>query len=282
MQNKLVIVEGIPGSGKTSIAAFAKRLLDEKQIPNVLFLEGSLDHPADYESVAYLNEAEFTVLLDKYPTVRQILEQQLIVKGDGYFIGYRKLKLAHERDIPDALFDELVRHDIYDGLPLDTFSRLSLAKWQEFSDQACKSDQVSIFECCFLQNPLTAVIGKHNAGDAYAQRHLSAIATAIQPLHPIVVYLYQKDTRETLERVAQTRPVEWKNFVIDYLTKQGFGKANALTGYEGVIAFYEKRKSVELAFLHQLAFDILIVDNSDYDWARCEREVQGFLEAYFG
>jgi thymidylate kinase len=58
MNTKLIVVEGIPGSGKTTTANFIKELLDERNISNQLFLEGDLNHPADFESVACLDETE--------------------------------------------------------------------------------------------------------------------------------------------------------------------------------------------------------------------------------
>jgi len=42
---KLILVEGLPGSGKTSTARYVKQLLDEQNIANRLFLEGDLEHP---------------------------------------------------------------------------------------------------------------------------------------------------------------------------------------------------------------------------------------------
>jgi thymidylate kinase len=56
MQRQLILIEGIPGVGKTTTAQNIKKFLDKKGIKSKLFLEGNFDHPADYENVAYLTE----------------------------------------------------------------------------------------------------------------------------------------------------------------------------------------------------------------------------------
>jgi len=44
MRTKLVIVEGLPGSGKTTTASAIHEVLTNNYISSELFLEGNLDH----------------------------------------------------------------------------------------------------------------------------------------------------------------------------------------------------------------------------------------------
>ncbi len=74
MQTRLLLIEGIPGSGKTTTAQFAAGWLAEHGFKPRLFLEGNLDHPADFESAACLDEAEYTGLLRQFPTCHTLLE----------------------------------------------------------------------------------------------------------------------------------------------------------------------------------------------------------------
>ncbi|WP_018753592.1 hypothetical protein [Paenibacillus sanguinis] len=50
---RLILVEGLPGSGKTMTAQMIHQLYEETGWPSRLFLEGNGEHPADYEGVAY-------------------------------------------------------------------------------------------------------------------------------------------------------------------------------------------------------------------------------------
>lgn len=89
-----------------------------------------------------------------------------------------------------------------------------------------------------------------------------------------------RDVRGTLERVAAERPVAWREFVTAYLTQQAYGRARGLAGYEGVIAFYELRQTLELELLPRLGVTTLWVDPSDGDWARCHAEIAAFLKLH--
>ena len=83
--------------------------------------------------------------------------------------------------------------------------------------------------------------------------HLQRLAATVHPLDPLLVYLWQPDTRATLKRAAAVRPTEWLDFVIGYVTGQAWGSAAGQAGFDGMVAFYEMRKAIELAALPDLA-----------------------------
>ncbi|MGQ0518173.1 hypothetical protein ACT453_52205, partial [Bacillus sp. D-CC] len=51
---KLIIVEGLPGFGKSTTAKLINEILSQNKIEVELFLEGNLNHPADYDGVSSL------------------------------------------------------------------------------------------------------------------------------------------------------------------------------------------------------------------------------------
>lgn len=48
---KLILLEGIPGSGKSSAGAFVLDLLARQGIAARFWREGDFDHPADFEGL---------------------------------------------------------------------------------------------------------------------------------------------------------------------------------------------------------------------------------------
>ena len=62
VETKLILVEGLPGSGKTTTARFVADWLKQRGVETAVFLEGNLDHPADVESVSCLDEQEYANL----------------------------------------------------------------------------------------------------------------------------------------------------------------------------------------------------------------------------
>jgi len=66
-RSRLIVLEGVAGSGKSTLARFVGDLLAARGAPHRVVLEGDLDHPADYESIAWLPEPAFADLLDRHP-----------------------------------------------------------------------------------------------------------------------------------------------------------------------------------------------------------------------
>ncbi|MDH6672709.1 hypothetical protein M2277_003371 [Paenibacillus sp. LBL] len=54
------------------------------------------------------------------------------------------------------------KQDVYELL-LDLNRRLITERWEAFAEQALHEPVVMIFECCFIQNPVTVGMVKHDA-----------------------------------------------------------------------------------------------------------------------
>lgn len=90
MRTKLVIVEGLPGSGKTTTACALHEIVRNNNINSELYLEGNLDHPADYDGVASFSLSEWEQLLNTNQQWDALVSygQQ---KGDNILLPYRKI-----------------------------------------------------------------------------------------------------------------------------------------------------------------------------------------------
>ena len=280
MITKLILLEGIPGSGKSSAGDFVQGLLQRQGLPVRFWREGDFDHPADFEGVAGLSETDYQDLLARYPHLADLLHEHLTVRGADYLLSYRKLQHGHPEAIPQALVDELAGSDVYDGLPMAEYCRLALDRWRAFCQAAAQSDTVTILECCLLQNPLTVLLARHDADPQAARKHIARIATIIQPLHPLAICLSPSDARAALDRVRAERPAEWADFVTWYLTGQAYGQTHPIAGWEGVIQFYEMRQRLEVELLAGLPLPSLVIEHAGQEWERCNAEIVRFVASH--
>ncbi|HRJ58918.1 MAG TPA: hypothetical protein PLV64_21715, partial [Anaerolineales bacterium] len=67
MQSKLILLEGIPGSGKSTAGATLQKFFEDTNIPSRFWSEGDFDHPADFEGIARLSKSQFEDLLARHP-----------------------------------------------------------------------------------------------------------------------------------------------------------------------------------------------------------------------
>ncbi|WP_258296450.1 hypothetical protein [Paenibacillus peoriae] len=198
MKTKLVIVEGIPGSGKSTLSRYIHDMLNTHQIESELFLEGNLRHPADYESVACMPNEELDRLRSIYSEVFHYIDPFVSLNGNDSLIAYALAQQSAQNEIPSSLYEEIRRYEIYDGVPVEKHCELMIQRWKSFVKDQREKEKLMILECCFLQNPGCALLARHDAGDDRFIQHVSQIAEQIQELNPILFYLKQPNVREIM------------------------------------------------------------------------------------
>jgi hypothetical protein len=277
-RTKLVIIEGVPGSGKTSTARFAADWLREHGFEARLHLEGDLEHPADFESVACLSAAAYSELLEGFSAWRgalaalaELASSSQPDKQSEVFISYRKLA-----EPPAELFAALARQDVYE-LPAADFQHVTLERWQAFARAAAEDPAAYVFECCFLQNQLTSLLAVHNLDQAAIAAQVAQISQAVLPLNPLLIYLEPVSIRATLEQAVRERPREWLDFVVQYTCGQAWGKSRGLDGFEGMLRFYETRRDLEKQLFPALCADRLWLEQADLDWNSTQARFAQFL-----
>jgi DNA polymerase III delta prime subunit len=280
MQSKLILLEGIPGSGKTTAAINLQSYLENNHIPSRFWREGDFDHPADFEGTARLTKAGYQDLALRYPEMFELFQEHTSIREEDYLLKYRKLQHLHPHRIDQALIDELSRFDVYDGLPMDEYCRLALDRWQDFCEAAMDSDEISLLECCFLQNPLTVLLARHVAAPQFALQQIEKMTAIIRELNPLVIYLQPQNVTQALQHVRAERPKEWADFVTWYLTEQKYGQTHNLKGYEGVIQFYEMRQKLEIEILRSLPIHKLIIEHSGNEWEWCNSQIRTFISPF--
>lgn len=249
---KLYIVEGLPCAGKSTTSRHIAEELRRRGHSVTYRDEGSGDHPADYEFHAFLTEAQLAALDDG--ALRPIAEP---VPG-GWILPLAKLD-------SDRL-ERLLPHKIYDGLPWAAERPLMLHRWRAWAEAAARRDEISVFNCVFLQNPLCETMMRFDMPRDAICRHVEEILSVIRPLNPTIVYLKTQDAAGRIAEIARERDPAWLRAVIDYHTLQGYGKARGLTGFEGYAACLEARQSVELEILDALDVRKIILTDPFEDW----------------
>lgn len=275
MKTKLILIEGLPGFGKSTTAKLVHELLSEMKMDVELFFEGNLDHPADYDGVAYYTKQEFEEFLSCHENFKELFLSRVIKKENGYFLPYQKIRNDVGESIPTNLYNEIYQKDIYE-LPLEQNIEVITENWKSFAQNAQNGNKVYIFECCFIQNPLTVGMVKHDAEKETIVNYVMGLAKSVEGLNPILLYVDQADLDYSFKKAVQERPKEWYEGFVNYYTKQGYGKENELEGLEGTLTVLKARKALEMDVFSQLDMKKHIILN-DYKQEEYKNKLKAIL-----
>ncbi|HFJ9468629.1 hypothetical protein ACFLKZ_01050 [Bacillus paranthracis] len=264
MNAKLIIVEGLPGFGKSTTAKLINEILSQNKIEVELFLEGNLNHPADYDGVSCFNKFEFDRLVSNSGDFKEVLLKRVLKKGSNYLLPYRKIKNEFGDQFSDELCNDISRNDIYE-LPFDKNVELIADKWNDFAEIALEDDKVYIFECCFIQNPLTIGMIKYGEQKEKIINYVMKVAKIIENLNPMLFYVEQDNLELSFRKALKERTPEWSTGFVDYYTNRGYGKEHNHSGVEGTIKVLEARRNLELEIFDMLKMNKEKINNTKYE-----------------
>lgn len=264
MNTKLIIVEGLPGFGKSTTANLLYDILIEKNIDVELFLEGNPDHPADYDGVSCFDKSEFESLLVNSGNFREVISDRVTKRGNNYLLPYKKIKNEYSSNFPESLLNTIFKNDIYE-LPLERNIELITEKWRDFVEIANNENKTYIFECCFIQNPLTIGMVKYGEKKEKVISYINALAKIVEKLNPVLFYIEQDDLEFSFRKVFNERAKEWSAGFIEYYTNQGYAKMKGYHGLDGTIKVLEARRDIEREIFDMLNIKKTKIDNSQYE-----------------
>ena len=274
MQTKLILVEGIPGSGKTTIAKMISSYYRDKGANATTYPEGEA-HPADLGWIACIPLDQYDELLARYPQFKEDIKANTQIEH-----GYAMVAYLWIRDKTKVFHDEMEKYEVYDGrAEWDVFRDLHLARWQVFAKSQIAKEEIAVFECALLQNHINELLFFHSKNEAEITNHLKLLIESVMGLNPVLIYLAQPDVQETIRRVSDERTdkhghKDWMERVIGFFEHCPHGDYK---GFSGMVQAFEDRKRIELNVLPLLGIPVYTVNNPMYDWEEVWRNVLAVL-----
>lgn len=277
MKSKLIIVEGLPGSGKSTAAKMIYDILKDKEVDSELYIEGNYNHPADFDGMSYFDDEDFIKLKKAYPESADLLSSIAVKSHNGYIIPYKKVNKELVVSFEHKVFNEITKNDVYE-LPLEIHSQLVVDRWSEFVNNYVNQEKVVIFECCLIQNPVTVTMIKNNSSKETTMNYVNSLAKKIMPLNPVLIYVEQDDIRKSFGKAVYERSKDWIDGFINYYTNQGYGLYNKLKGLDGVIEILKERIIIEKEIYDSLNLTKCRVDNSQFNNDLLKEKLENIIE----
>ena len=256
---RLLLIEGIPGSGKTTTAGTAARWLERRGVHVSLFREGD-PHPVDLAWQWWLAPAQFADLCREHPGAAAELRRCAWIGTAGVSIAYTRVDPGRCGGQWPGVAAAMTGREPYGGVvPASTFVDILAARWAEFGATAADSEgrEVAIFDGTLLQNTLVELVLFGECDAATITADLRRLVAAVSPWRPVLLRLVPAEPGAAVAAVSRQRVdadgrPRWRDAVEDYTADTPWARAQGLTAPGALMAYLGHRQQVEAEILPNL------------------------------
>ena len=284
--SRLLLVEGIPGAGKSTTARRLAELLRQRGQRCALFLEGD-PQPADLAWQWWLTTDEFAGLLRRWPQAADTLRDSAWQGRAGVSVAYARL----DRERFGSGWAELERlmegREPFNGvLAPETFVAILSDRWSELNEDEVGRPGFVVLESALLQDTLVELV-------LFAQWPTDRIVDAVGQLlrqvvdlSPLVLRLVTEDPAATVAAAAAARVDEhghpwWQEASRTFTAETPWARSRGLTPADALHAYLIERLGLEdqlRAVLPTAWVELTSPAGGAGDWAAFEADLGAFAD----
>jgi len=249
MKYYLILVEGLLGTGKSTLSNQIFELIAEKCIQAELLLEENEKSPSNFFNIAGIPKTDFVNLVD---------ETSIVTKTENYVF----VNLGH---CIDEEANKLQRYNVGDEfnkfISKQEYVSCTLEWWQSWVIN-CIKESVLILDSAFMQNPINEMIFR-KATDSEIEAYIHAISKIIKPLNPICVYLRRENAKISIDFAKAVKGERWAKG-IDGLADIGCSD------------LFDRRFVIENKILSLIPN--IVCNINGYNWSDSDKKVRELLQ----
>ena len=211
---KIYFIEGIPGSGKTTLSQVVERMLIQKNKVVKRYEEHSCENPLDVTRKAFLSQTEYTHFLRKCIYLSQgskytsddivaRIKTKTVLANDYAVISYLQPYFADQaiaRELQQLYSKEICNGCISEKEYMDIVSSMFL----RFSKNA-KDGYVYVFDGALFQNILLDMVGFYNCSISVLKHFYSKLFSALTAFEVVIIFLYSENIDALLNATNNDR-----------------------------------------------------------------------------
>ncbi|MCL2360674.1 MAG: hypothetical protein FWC73_02535 [Defluviitaleaceae bacterium] len=253
---KLILVEGLPGTGKTTIAKWLSDLLISQGENTTLLSEGDERSPCDFYITAGIPKNEFESLYDSQERENLLINA---LSTDNYI--YLRLDKC-----PDYVAEKIKQWDMGDEsnqfITVADYIPCALERLVYWVNSHINTSETIVIDGGYFQNPINELLFRQGT-DNEVRGFINAITDILKPLNPVCIYLRRDNAEEAIAFAKMTKGKGWADRV-DTLLRQA-----------GCEDLFRHRFELELELLQNIEHLICHIDGDNWEDAK-----QGLRECF--
>ena len=246
---KLIFVEGLPGTGKSTLSERIFKLLVNQGVSAELLLESNEKLPSSFWHVAGIPKSNFTNLF---------VNDAIIKETDNYFfVDMRKCTEESAKDL--QRYDVGNEYNKY--ISSQEYARCTLEWWRSWASDIA-TESVLILDSAFLQCPINEMIFR-GSSDKDITVYIQAIAETIKPFNPICIYLRRENAKIAIDFAKAAKGEHWAKGIDELLSQLGCSDV------------FERRFCLEQSLLSLIPN--IVCNINGYDWSDVEAKIHDLV-----
>ena len=194
-----------------------------------------------------MDKTAYHGILEKYPDLRQSIEEKTFSEGDKRIVCYTKIKTDNR-----GFYKDLEQYEIYNKrIPYDDFKSIVLSRYR-----AWNQDNM-IFECSLFQNIVEDMILFRCASDDEIMKFYQDIRNMLHGKNYHIVYLKTDDIRGNLDVIRKERSDDkgnelWFPLMMGFFNDSPYAKKHGLMGEASLVNHFRHRQNLELSICEEI------------------------------
>ncbi|MEA4823990.1 MAG: hypothetical protein VB111_07750 [Clostridiaceae bacterium] len=276
IDSQLIMLEGMPSTGKTTNSRFIHIQLERNNIKAEWIHEVAMPHPVLFFDEVGMTYDEYDKFIKTYPEAADILNNIAVFRKSTVGIHLPLIQWNYRDKISEKVYQALLEYDVW-NYPLDVYKKFALEKWAHFTEKALKNrDEVYIIDSAIFQFQIFTFLFK-NRPYKELQSFIGQIEEIIQPLNPCLIFFYRENTEATIDYLEKDRGTSYLEYIWHRDKAQPYyiGKPPGAESFKQFLRDY--------ADMADLLFDSfqtnkISLEISNGDWAYLEDEMLSFLD----
>ena len=153
----------------------------------------------------------------------------------------------------------------------------SYANWQAFVARGLLEPHIYVFDGQLFHGDFTSLF-LMGCPPASLRQYVQTVLQLAGPLNPMIIYCYQDDVAQALDRIAAQRGQGWVESQVAWKVASPYGQQRGLAGIDGWKQLYREYRQVTDMCLQTLEVPTITIETSAGDWLRYQTRIRTFLD----
>ncbi len=275
IDSQLIMLEGLPSTGKTTNARFIHTQLERNNINAEWVHEIAMPQPVLFFDEIGMTRDEYDELIKAYPGVAGILNNIAVFRESTVGIHLPEIQWFHEDEIDSKVYEALLEFDVW-HFPLDKYKKFALEKWASFTKKVLRNkDRVYIIDSAIFQFQIFTFLFQNRPYEEL-ESFIGQIIDIIRPLNPCLIFLHRKNTEATIDYLENDRGTSYLEYIWQRDKAQPY-YADKPQGAESFKQFMRDYADMADSLFKDFPARKLSVEISDKNWDYLEDKMLSFL-----